>query len=495
MLDTQIKSAKWSTRAIITLAVSLLIAPAVVSANELEISAAEKSCREVYPDWTDFFDRRECVEKATSAIRKRIQEDKRREAKEKREADARECISNDLPRMEAAYVKIFDAVEQEFQATLNDKDGGDISSDQIEKILKATITDIFIQKVSSNDNIRQKVLVSTVRTKCNSDFHFLLNIRLDESGNVSWLRGWSETPPTGYKDPIVNSRGYLSYQAMQESARAKKAEAKKKADEEALKEKEKKIEAERLMQARSEFLNKVAEVGSPGFTADQNGCRLWNSSPRKAEKVTWSGGCTDGLAHDFGTARWTAIEGGKSKTQIVTAFFVDGFQKDGVFEIINPDGEKTKGQIKNGAYDGRIQVWTGENQLIVDVNYNDGKKVGYGFFTYTNKTRYEGWFVNDLESGQGTIFRADGSIWYQGSFKNGKRDGFGKLFVQNHRYEGYFADGLGNGKGIWFMPDSNGQMTQIEVKAKNDCLWRYNITFFHTLSTEEAKCKIDGYPY
>ena len=203
----------------------------------------------------------------------------------------------------------------------------------------------------------------------------------------------------------------------------------------------------------------------------------------------------DGLAQGFGTAKWSALEGGKAKVQTVTTNFNNGFQDDGPFEIVNPNGEKTKATIKNGNYNGRVQIWSAENQLVVDANFVEGKKVGAGIFTYANKTRYEGSFVNDLESGQGTIFRADGSTWYQGSFKNGKRDGFGKVFIQNHRYEGYFVEGLANGRGIWFMPDSNGQMTQTEVKAKNDCLWRYNFTYFHTLSTEEGKCKIDGFPY
>ena len=100
---------------------------------------------------------------------------------------------------------------------------------------------------------------------------------------------------------------------------------------------------------------------------------------------------------------------------------------------------------------------------------------GGGKFYYTNGDRYEGFFVQDIRQGKGSLFFHDGGD-FEGTFKNdeiydgklkdkhenlfindlqkggyflrGKLHGLGKAaFANGDEYEGEFRDGVFSGKG------------------------------------------------
>ena len=87
--------------------------------------------------------------------------------------------------------------------------------------------------------------------------------------------------------------------------------------------------------------------------------------------------------------------------------------------------------------------------------YNN-KKSGFGiYYFYSNKNRYEGWWENDLENGNGSLFYHDGSL-YIGQWENGKKNGIGTLYYKlGDKYYGNFIDGKKNGKGLFVSRDNN----------------------------------------
>jgi len=75
---------------------------------------------------------------------------------------------------------------------------------------------------------------------------------------------------------------------------------------------------------------------------------------------------------------------------------------------------------------------------------------------------YVGQFHDDLAHGIGTRFFDDKRILYNGEFKEGKRNGWGSLFVelscQRWVYQGYWKNDQANGKGTLFIGQS-GKLT------------------------------------
>lgn len=69
-----------------------------------------------------------------------------------------------------------------------------------------------------------------------------------------------------------------------------------------------------------------------------------------------------------------------------------------------------------------------------------------------NNNKYRGNIINGLFDGRGILYdKYDNSIIYNGYFKKGKQDNFGKLYRNGELiYEGFFSEGKYNGKGILY---------------------------------------------
>ena len=78
---------------------------------------------------------------------------------------------------------------------------------------------------------------------------------------------------------------------------------------------------------------------------------------------------------------------------------------------------------------------------------------GFGKWVYTDKTTYEGEWVQTQKHGQGIETWPNGYI-YKGEFKNSAWSGQGKLTFPNGAiYEGEWENGFMNGEGIFTWSD------------------------------------------
>ena len=70
---------------------------------------------------------------------------------------------------------------------------------------------------------------------------------------------------------------------------------------------------------------------------------------------------------------------------------------------------------------------------------------------YYNIKQYEGNIVNGLYEGRGILYDNSGKMIYQGFFKSGKYEGFGRNYENNQLiYEGFFCNGKYEGKGTLY---------------------------------------------
>lgn len=87
----------------------------------------------------------------------------------------------------------------------------------------------------------------------------------------------------------------------------------------------------------------------------------------------------------------------------------------------------------------------------------NGVPHGYGRMYYANKNIYEGDFFHGLPHGKGIMFYHEGDGYaYEGEWENGKRDGFGILYLykvadkkQAERYECTWKEGKKHGEGFY----------------------------------------------
>ena len=106
--------------------------------------------------------------------------------------------------------------------------------------------------------------------------------------------------------------------------------------------------------------------------------------------------------------------------------------------------QNCQGDCING--DGTYTYATG---AVYVGSWKSGKRSGYGKTTSSNGEEYVGNYSNDYRSGYGEYSFPSGEI-YKGNWSNSKRSGYGTLLYQNGvtKYEGNFSDGKINGFGI-----------------------------------------------
>ena len=128
----------------------------------------------------------------------------------------------------------------------------------------------------------------------------------------------------------------------------------------------------------------------------------------------------------------------------------DEFLKNKNNYIIN--GNKYKGNIIDGK--GEMDYFIGK----YEGNFKNGNKEGYGKFIYKNGDLYDGNWKNDIEEGDGRIIYNNKDI-YDRNWVEGKKEGFGIIYYNNKdkinlidnkeidRYYGHFKNNLKEGEG------------------------------------------------
>jgi hypothetical protein len=85
--------------------------------------------------------------------------------------------------------------------------------------------------------------------------------------------------------------------------------------------------------------------------------------------------------------------------------------------------------------------------------FKNGRTHGKGVCWHDNEAnliRYDGDFFEDMWNGSGKYFRdSDGSVMYEGGFKNGQFHGQGRMYKENAEldYEGEFCMGQWHNEG------------------------------------------------
>lgn len=144
------------------------------------------------------------------------------------------------------------------------------------------------------------------------------------------------------------------------------------------------------------MLSPFAELSADedvNWIADSKGCKIANPFPQPGESVTWSGGCSNGLADGEGEMQW----------------FIDGKPLD-----------RYEGMLRDG--------WAeGKGTLIREGG------------------RYSGDWKRSQQDGKGRYDAPDGT-WYEGEWKDGKPHGSGQLQTPDGRLiTGTWVDGVFEG--------------------------------------------------
>lgn len=191
-------------------ALTMLFPASVALAENAEI---EHRCTVQYPSITQYFAWKDCVKTETQREAadnaRRLEEDSKRQ----KEEAARPCIAADIPRMEAMAQKVSVAVK--LDSTLEDA-----------KIALEPITGQHAELTIPSDNIRERVLVSSIDTLCSSSFYFLINVREGPDKKLRWLRIVAQNAPAGYRDSPLLEYVDFEQQRRLESSRAEEAKFK-----------------------------------------------------------------------------------------------------------------------------------------------------------------------------------------------------------------------------------------------------------------------------
>jgi hypothetical protein len=216
----------------------------------------------------------------------------------------------------------------------------------------------------------------------------------------------------------------------------------------------------------------MAGFGSSVFAdgvwiADANGCKVWDSSPKANESVTWSGACSGGYAEGSGLLQWTVdgkpssrfegtFSGGKRNGKgVVTA--PSGFGYEGNFVDDRYSGKGMMTFTDGGRYEGDFVAGQRTGKGVIAFNngnryegdFIEGKLTGKGVMTFGNGNRYEGDFLEGKLTGRG-VYTWKAGDRYEGDIVNGKPNGKGEIkLVSGDRYVGDFVDGKRTGKGIY----------------------------------------------
>ena len=112
------------------------------------------------------------------------------------------------------------------------------------------------------------------------------------------------------------------------------------------------------------------------------------------------------------------------------------------------------GQMKNGLPDGKGVKYYFNGKVQYDGTFTQGKLDGFGKFIYPNEHFYIGQYKNGLRQGKGKLYYPDGRLHYDGDWVNGIPIGYGKYIWENGEYYiGPWVNGFRQGKGYEYYPN------------------------------------------
>ncbi|RNC43417.1 MORN Repeat Containing 1 protein [Trypanosoma cruzi] len=228
-------------------------------------------------------------------------------------------------------------------------------------------------------------------------------------------------------------------------------------------------------------------------------------------KVHYEGSFICGLPEGYGKITWRGTE--EKKEDTYEGSWKEGYL-DGEGKLILHDGSTYTGGWKSGIKEGN-----GVDSVVKKYHYSgelkEGKRHGKGTISMLKEGfKYEGEFVMDELTGNGTMTLEDGTViiggfangkphgnvkitlptqdGFQGEFKHGVVSGSGTLFYNGGKYEGEVADSgnplpMRHGRGVY---------TFIEGDVL-ECTWKRNVLHgdgIYTTSTGDRSTRsyVDG---
>ncbi|CRG95422.1 conserved Plasmodium protein, unknown function [Plasmodium gallinaceum] len=111
-------------------------------------------------------------------------------------------------------------------------------------------------------------------------------------------------------------------------------------------------------------------------------------------------------------------------------------------------GEKEVCKSFERNYSGEANVKYKNGDKFVGTFENGEKKKGK--YYYSNKSIYEGFYLNGKKSGLGKLIKSENEFYY-GNFENGKKKGIGfQKYPNGDFYYGEWINNKKNGKGIYY---------------------------------------------
>jgi hypothetical protein len=137
--------------------------------------------------------------------------------------------------------------------------------------------------------------------------------------------------------------------------------------------------------------------------SDRPNCQAWDLYPQRNETVTWTGECKAGKIEGQGTLTWHYTDpAGNPLTETYTGT-TSGGKLNGEGKEIMPNGNRYEG------------------------THRDGKKNGYGVYTWSD-ARYDGAWKDNMPEGFGTYVESDGRQ-HAGEWKQGCLEDQGDIFA------------------------------------------------------------------
>ena len=161
-----------------------------------------------------------------------------------------------------------------------------------------------------------------------------------------------------------------------------------------------------------------ADIDSHWLVDSSSGCSLFDANAKAGDNVSWSGGCTEGLASGKGTAIFS--NNGK-QFESFTGNFAKGIAQDGSVSVSWGGGWRYDGDEVAGQFSGTGMLVNDANDRF-EGTWIAGKMNGHGTLVRANGERYDGEWKDDLPNGEGTLTRADGKV-VKGLFQDGKLEG------------------------------------------------------------------------
>ncbi len=138
-------------------------------------------------------------------------------------------------------------------------------------------------------------------------------------------------------------------------------------------------------------------------------------------------------------------------------------------------GDRYEGEYLAGERHGKgTYIWKSNGNSYTG-DWKNNERTGQGVFTWANGGKYVGEFNNNKFSGSGKEYNKDGKIVYDGNWKENEFDGKGTRYYSDGKYVGTFKEGKRNGFGTFYNDNGNkyaGNYKNDKSNGKGTYTWK-----------------------